>query len=57
MMFYRAPDDASIKNKMVYAGSKTAFGNATSGIMVKINPTDMSEFTEQIIQDQCNKFT
>jgi hypothetical protein len=41
---------------MVYAGSKTSFGNATSGVMVKLNPTDMSEFTEEIIQDACKKF-
>jgi hypothetical protein len=41
---------------MVYAGSKDALGRALVGISVKINATDMSELTFDILADACRKF-
>ena len=54
--FYRAPDTAPVKTKMIYAGSKDALTRALVGISVKINATDMSELTEDIVKDACKKF-
>ena len=52
---YRNPDSGSVKNKMLYAGSKDALTGVLVGIMVKINPTDLSEFTEDDMVLQANK--
>lgn len=41
---------------MIYAGSKDALTRALVGISVKINATDMSELTEDIVKDACKKF-
>lgn len=53
---FRAPDSSKTKQKMVYAGSKDALGRALVGISVKINATDMSELTFDILADACRKF-
>ena len=40
---------------MMYAGSKDAFGRAMVGITVKITATDLSELTEEVVTDACQK--
>ena len=52
----RSPDAASVKPKMLYAGSKDALLKVLVGISVKVNATDMSEISEKIVQDACRKF-
>mmetsp|Transcript_35248 Transcript_35248/g.69993 ORF Transcript_35248/g.69993 Transcript_35248/m.69993 type:complete len:140 (-) Transcript_35248:171-590(-) len=51
-----SPDAASVKPKMLYAGSKDALLKVLVGISVKVNATDMSEISEKIVQDACRKF-
>ena len=41
---------------MIYAGSKDALTNVLTGIMVKINATDFSELTAEIIEEKCKQF-
>lgn len=41
---------------MLYAGSKDALGRVLVGVSVKINATDMSELTEAIVTEACQKF-
>eukprot|EP01038_Epipyxis_sp_PR26KG_P006115 gene6115-8430_t len=50
------PDTAPVKNKMIYAGSKDALSKVIVGVSVKINATDLSELTEEVLQDACKKF-
>lgn len=45
-----------VKAKMVYAGSKDAVNRALTGIMVKLNVTDVSELTEKALVAECKKF-
>ena len=54
--YFRAPDTAKIKAKMVYAGSKDALTRALVGVSTKISATDLSELTEDIIVEACRKF-
>ena len=51
-----APDTAKVKSKMVYAGSKEALHRAFTGVGIKINATDLSELTEEVVTDACKKF-
>eukprot|EP01041_Mallomonas_annulata_P009354 gene9354-19405_t len=51
-----SPDTAKVKDKMVYAASKDAFLNAMVGLGTKIQATDMSELTVDIIMEACRKF-
>ncbi len=51
-----APDTAKVKSKMVYAGSKEALNRAFNGVGIKINATDLSELTEEVVNDACKKF-
>ena len=50
------PDTVKVKAKMVYAGSKDAVNRALTGIMVKLNVTDVSELTEKALVAECKKF-
>ena len=52
----RIPDTAKVQEKMLYAGSKDALGRVLVGVSVKINATDMSELTEAIVTEACQKF-
>ena len=54
--YFRAPDTAKIKAKMVYAGSKDALTRALVGVSTKISATDLSELTEDVITEACRKF-
>ncbi|KAJ1416565.1 putative actin-depolymerizing factor [Ochromonadaceae sp. CCMP2298] len=51
-----APDTARVKQKMIYAGSKDALTRVFVGVAVKINATDRSELTMDIIVEACKKF-
>lgn len=50
------PETSKVKSKMVYAGSKDALTRALVGISVKMTATDMSELTEALMLEACNKF-
>lgn len=54
--FIRIPDNLGIKSKMLYAGSKAAILQVLTGVAVKINATDRSEVTKDIIDGECRKF-
>lgn len=41
---------------MLYAGSKDALGRVLVGVSVKINATDFSELTEEVVVEACRKF-
>jgi len=43
IVMIRAPDDAKIKQKMLFASSKDALRRALTGIAVEIQGTDFSE--------------
>lgn len=49
------PDDAKIKMKMKYAGTKEAVKSALVGIALNINATDLSEASEDVFKAECNK--
>ena len=50
------PDKAKVQEKMLYAGSKDALGRVLVGA-IKIDATDPSELTEEIVLEACRKFT
>ena len=51
------PDTASIRNKMLYSGSKEALKTALNGVGIHINATDHSELDlETSILPVCRKF-
>jgi cofilin len=51
------PDKAKVQEKMLYAGSKDALGRVLVGVSTRINATDTSELTEEIVLEACRKFT
>eukprot|EP00525_Craspedostauros_australis_P002619 CAMPEP_0198109818 /NCGR_PEP_ID=MMETSP1442-20131203/1863_1 /TAXON_ID= /ORGANISM="Craspedostauros australis, Strain CCMP3328" /LENGTH=142 /DNA_ID=CAMNT_0043765627 /DNA_START=146 /DNA_END=574 /DNA_ORIENTATION=+ len=52
------PDSASIRDKMLYSGSKEAMKSAVSGVGIHINATDASELDfESTILPAVQKFT
>lgn len=54
--YCRAPDSATVKKKMIFAGSKDALTRAFVGVGTKVSATDMSEITEEILIEACKKF-
>lgn len=56
VIVFWSPDSASVKPKMIYAGSKTAFDQVCTGVSIKITATDMSELTKSILDEACRKF-
>jgi len=51
------PDDAKIKDKMIYAGSKEALKSALNGVGIHINCTDRQELDfETSVLPQVRKF-
>lgn len=52
---YRSPDDAKIKNKMVYSSSKDALRRALDGLQVEIQGTDYDEVSEET--SSCSPFS
>ena len=53
---FRAPESAPVKAKMLYAGSKDACTRAFEGVATKVQATDHSELTEDILADACRRF-
>ena len=52
------PDTASIRNKMLYSGSKEALKTALSGVSIHVNATDRSELDlETSVLPAARKFT
>ena len=49
------PDDAKIKMKMQYAGTKEAVKSALQGIAINLNATDMAEAALSEIEAACKK--
>lgn len=43
MLSVRSPDEAKVKQKMVYAGSKEAIRRRLVGIAAEVQATDLSE--------------
>jgi hypothetical protein len=54
--FERHPDTASVKHKMLYAGSRDALIRAMEGIMVRIDGTDKMSICEAEIENACKRF-
>ncbi|WFD34123.1 cofilin [Malassezia cuniculi] len=52
-----SPDDAKIKQKMLYASSKEAIRKALVGISTEIQGTDLSEVTYETILDKVSRST
>lgn len=51
------PDTASVRNKMLYSGSKEALKSALNGVGIHINATDYAELDlETSILPTCKKF-
>ncbi|OXG65213.1 cofilin [Cryptococcus neoformans MW-RSA1955] len=44
-----SPDDASVKNKMIFASSKEAIRRRLDGIHTEIQATDFSEITKDVL--------
>ncbi|KAI4522357.1 hypothetical protein K523DRAFT_321985 [Schizophyllum commune Tattone D] len=51
-----SPDDAKIKNKMLYASSKDALRRSLVGIAVEIQGTDLSEVAYDSVLDKASRF-
>lgn len=43
----RSPDDANVRNKMIYASSKDALHRRLEGIHIDVQATDYSEITKE----------
>ncbi|KAF5389533.1 hypothetical protein D9757_004201 [Collybiopsis confluens] len=50
-----SPDDARIKNKMLFASSKDALRKSLVGIAVEIQATDPSEVAEEAVKERASK--
>ncbi|CAO1636992.1 unnamed protein product [Sympodiomycopsis kandeliae] len=55
--FTWSPDDAKIKQKMIYASSKDAIRKALVGISSEIQGTDVSEVDYQTVLDKVSRST
>lgn len=54
-LWSRSPDDAKIKNKMLYASSKDALRRALVGIAIEIQGTDASEVAYEALLDKATR--
>ena len=50
-----SPDEANIRNKMIYASSKDALHRRLEGIHIDVQATDYSEITEESILDRAQR--
>ncbi|KAL7423719.1 cofilin [Cryptotrichosporon argae] len=50
-----SPDDANVKNKMIFASSKEALRRRLDGIHIEIQATDFSEITKDAILEKANR--
>lgn len=51
---HRSPDEANVRNKMIYAASKDALHRRLEGIHIDVQATDYSEITKEA--RTCNLF-
>jgi cofilin len=49
LAFYRSPENAPVKSKMLYAGSKDALTRVLLAVGVKCQATDYSELTSDLL--------
>jgi len=50
-----SPDDAKIKQKMLFASSRDALKRALNGIAIEIQGTDLSEVSYEIVFEKANR--
>jgi cofilin len=50
-----SPDDAKVKQKMVFASSRDALKRALTGVSVEIQGTDYSEVSHESVLDKANR--
>ena len=50
-----APDDAKIRQKMVYASSKDALRKALQGIAAEIQATEFDEISREVVHDKVSR--
>ncbi|KAL1405124.1 cofilin [Vanrija albida] len=50
-----SPDDANVRNKMIYASSKDALHRRLEGIHIDVQATDYSEITKESILERANR--
>ncbi|KAF9483537.1 actin depolymerizing factor [Pholiota conissans] len=50
-----SPDDAKIKQKMVFASSRDALKRSLTGVAVEIQGTDYSEVSHEYVLDKANR--
>ncbi|GMK60091.1 hypothetical protein CspeluHIS016_0903080 [Cutaneotrichosporon spelunceum] len=50
-----SPDDANVRNKMIYASSKDAIHRRLEGIHIDLQATDYSEITKETILDKATR--
>ncbi|KAF4577057.1 cofilin [Pleurotus pulmonarius] len=55
VFFSWSPDDAKIKNKMLFASSKDALRRSLVGIALEIQGTDYSEVAYEAVLDKANR--
>jgi len=56
LCFYTwSPDNAPVRNKMIYASSKEALRRALNGIAAEIQGTDYSEISYETVLDKVSK--
>merc|ERR1719163_1934061 len=49
------PENAKVKDKMTFAGTKEAMKSACVGISVNLNATDLDELTPDVLDKLCTK--
>lgn len=52
--FFRSPESATVRMKMVYASSKDRFKRELDGIQYELQATDASEMSFDIIKSRAN---
>lgn len=52
--FYRSPDTAKVRSKMLYASSKDRFKRELDGIQVELQATDPTEMGLDVIRGRAN---
>ncbi|ORY28584.1 hypothetical protein BCR39DRAFT_534233 [Naematelia encephala] len=50
-----SPDDANVKNKMMFASSKDALRRRLEGIHIEVQATDYSEITQEVVLEKANR--
>ncbi|KLO15999.1 actin depolymerizing protein [Schizopora paradoxa] len=55
VFFFWAPDDAKVKDKMVYASSRDALRKKLEGVQVEVQCNDDSELDYNFVLDKCKK--